>query len=61
MQAPCKDCPEREPGCHSKCQKYADYKAYNADVAHKRYLANIAPEGAKKTMWARIRRENRKG
>ncbi len=61
MQAPCKDCPEREPGCHSKCQKYADYKAYKADVAHKRYLASIAPEGAKRGMWRKIRREHNKG
>ena len=23
--APCKDCPERQVGCHSKCRKYADW------------------------------------
>ena len=22
----CKDCGEREPGCHDKCQEYASFK-----------------------------------
>lgn len=31
-QSPCKDCPDRELGCHSKCQKYIDFrKAVDAD------------------------------
>lgn len=25
-QAPCKDCKERELGCHSKCEKYLAFK-----------------------------------
>ena len=25
-QSPCKDCPDREVGCHSKCQKYAEFR-----------------------------------
>lgn len=24
--APCKDCEDRELGCHSKCEKYIEYK-----------------------------------
>ena len=24
--APCKDCKERHVGCHSKCEKYLEYK-----------------------------------
>lgn len=23
---PCKDCPNREIGCHSKCEKYIQFK-----------------------------------
>lgn len=30
---PCKECPERQPGCHSKCAKWAAYK--KADNAWK--------------------------
>lgn len=26
-QAPCKNCPERAPGCHGKCEKYLEFKA----------------------------------
>ena len=25
--APCKGCPDREPGCHSKCEHYGAWKA----------------------------------
>lgn len=24
--SPCRDCPDRCPGCHSKCEKYLAYK-----------------------------------
>lgn len=24
--SPCRDCPDRYPGCHSKCEKYLAYK-----------------------------------
>lgn len=26
IQAPCKGCEERQVGCHSTCEKYAEYK-----------------------------------
>lgn len=28
MVAPCKDCVEREIGCHSKCELYKEYVKY---------------------------------
>lgn len=27
MYTPCKDCTDREIGCHSSCDKYATYRA----------------------------------
>lgn len=27
--APCKDCPDREVGCHSKCSRYLNWKEQN--------------------------------
>lgn len=29
MLAPCKDCQDRHPNCHSTCEKYAEFKAEN--------------------------------
>jgi len=26
MKNPCKDCPNRYPGCHSKCERYKAWK-----------------------------------
>lgn len=34
--SPCRDCPDRHPGCHGKCEKYLAYqkttKAYRETV-----------------------------
>ena len=34
LRGPCKDCGEREPGCHAKCEKYKAFRverdAFNA-------------------------------
>ena len=37
MTAPCLDCPDREMGCHSKCEKYQKYREYR----HKIYEARL--------------------
>lgn len=29
MNAPCKDCAERSPGCHSVCDRYMLYDTFN--------------------------------
>lgn len=29
MKAPCKDCPDRQVGCHGSCEKYAAFQADN--------------------------------
>lgn len=26
MKAPCKDCPNRQIGCHSTCEKYLEFR-----------------------------------
>lgn len=36
-QAPCKNCPNHEPGCHGKCDKY---KQFTED--HQAYLKEMA-------------------
>ena len=27
IMPPCKDCPNREVGCHAKCPRYSEYRA----------------------------------
>lgn len=34
--APCKDCVGRELGCHSKCERYASYRAAKDEEGNKR-------------------------
>lgn len=32
MNCPCKECTDREIGCHSKCSKYADWKTEHEKI-----------------------------
>ena len=36
LPAPCKDCTERHPGCHSECEKYAEYSRERAELSKSR-------------------------
>ena len=38
-KAPCKDCKEREVGCHIRCEKYQQYVADN-ETYHRELNAN---------------------
>jgi len=39
--APCKDCKERSIGCHSKCEKYKEFKTANDAYNKKTRLAKM--------------------
>jgi hypothetical protein len=47
-KAPCLKCEDRNPGCHSRCEKYIDYKKkqfeYNQLKAKERMIDNIAKD-----------------
>lgn len=36
MNAPCKDCPDRHPGCHSTCKAYIQFDRENAKLREQR-------------------------
>ena len=36
MTAPCKNCPEREIGCHSMCDRYIRYAKQREKIRQKR-------------------------
>ena len=51
MEIPCvKDCPDRTPTCHGKCEKYKAYAAWRAEERKK-----WAEERKKRAEEARIR------
>lgn len=39
MNSPCKDCPDRQMGCHSNCEKYLSYDKYRQEIRAKRLQA----------------------
>lgn len=59
MLPPCKDCPARAPGCHGKCEKYAEFVSWNEEHREKRHLEGIAPEGWKKVVQDMMRKRRR--
>lgn len=40
MTVPCKDCADREVGCHANCQRYRDYAAERENVRQIKAEAN---------------------
>lgn len=37
VYCPCKDCPDRVLGCHSKCEKYKEYSSKNEQRRNANY------------------------
>ena len=62
MSAPCKNCPDREIGCHSRCNKYLEFrKKRDEALDKKRKEADVAGAVAdgfyrmtKKRIWVGI-------
>ena len=44
MTQPCYHCPDREMGCHGRCERYAAYRAKMDEVGRKRDLERSAKE-----------------
>ena len=40
VTAPCKDCADREVGCHSKCEKYLEFRK-ECDIAREQKIRQI--------------------
>lgn len=57
--APCKDCPDREPGCHGQCNDYQAFAKERSDIRKKKTKANEVYYMDKdlKTKCASIRRK----
>ena len=59
MTPPCKDCPDRTPGCHAKCGKYAEYVAWNEERKRVQYLDSIHPDGARKVVTELMKKQRK--
>ena len=65
MTAPCKNCTDRQMGCHGKCERYKAYREVMDEAARKRYAAGEAEgleiEGKLRIMKTRRLDKRRKG
>ena len=42
IKVPCKDCKDRQIGCHSKCEKYLEFKKQNDEIKRKQRIEKQA-------------------
>lgn len=54
--SPCKDCPNRQIGCHSKCEHYIEFKR----LLNERNLKERIEKQIEKACWETIRRSKRR-
>ena len=40
MKVPCKNCPDRNPGCHDHCPTYLEFNEQQKKIRKKRYGVN---------------------
>lgn len=38
--SPCKDCPDRKPGCHTVCERYKEFKEQTHEEYVQRFREN---------------------
>lgn len=56
---PCLNCPLRQPGCHDKCEKYQEYRAYK-DALNKKMQLEKLEKDAKAVSNSAIAKKHRK-
>lgn len=65
MTAPCKNCTDRQMGCHGQCERYKAYREVMDEAGRKRYAAGEAEgleiEGKLRIMKTRRLEKRRKG
>lgn len=60
MNAPCKGCKEREMGCHSKCERYAQFKENDAKYKNvDQQIARSAIQGFVVDSVERVKRQRK--
>lgn len=66
VAAPCKGCPDHKLGCHSGCERYAEYRAYREEIIKRRKEAqkdreNGFTSGGAKVVADRAQYEKQRG
>ena len=60
MSCPCKDCPERHPACHDRCERYIEWRdKWRAAKEHLRQMKPAFSTSLKRIWWENIRRGKR--
>ena len=61
--SPCKDCPDRAPDCHGRCEKYQAYRTWRTarseELRRENELIGVSIEASKRVR-ERVRRHQRR-
>ena len=60
MVAPCKDCPDRHPHCHSECGRYKEYANWCESERKRKYAIVSAKYFSEETLRVMRKRAYRK-
>ena len=55
----CKDCTERTPGCHAKCERYAEFKRKKEEINEQ--IRQAKAPNYEHVSWSPTRRKRVKG
>lgn len=59
MKNPCKGCTDRTPGCHSGCERYADFKRKKEEINEQ--IRQAKAPNYEHVSWSPTRRKRVKG
>jgi hypothetical protein len=59
IYAPCKECKERCPGCHTECEPYKEFRQSRDAIAKKKQAENDSTPEMTPTMKKNLRRKLR--
>ena len=62
IMPPCKDCPDRHPACHDRCEKYKAFAVERAKSNKYNQEKNMftLSEHGRRDIWRRMRGQTRK-
>lgn len=62
---PCKDCPDRAPGCHGKCERFLAWQKWNEErrdrERNERRSKDVMSDAKKRAIWKKMRRDRAGG
>ena len=61
MKQPCKNCQDRQIGCHINCPRYEEYRQQNEMIKRRKWEEQQVSDGPKEIVEEMLRKKKRRG